>query len=391
MKGLKYFVLAVFLFLPVNSFATFIDNNTNLSVEWVRMQARTGSFDSIDAISYNPAGTVQKDDGLYMSIQNQVLPKSYAHKYKDIEHKATNTTNILPGLFTLHKKGNWSQFGGVNVIGGGGTLIYDNSIFNKTPMGPINLTPNYKSSYSSAYISLMAGAAYKINDKLSFSFAGRALKGTSALEIEKGKILKVEKSAIGFSPVIGANYKHSDKLNIGFRHEFKTEMDFEVDTLSGLMAPKFGAAQGIKKGSKSRKDFPALTTLGAAYMLTPKLKIAADFLYCWHEDVEWEGTAKADNGFEASLGLEYQLIETFKVSAGYSYQDSKLDKDDYSTVLGKNPYNVVSTGFAYSPSDKSTINFGVSKFFYRTQKDSMDIDYIKDLWIFGLSLEYKFW
>lgn len=390
LKVLKFLVLAVFLSFPVSGFASFIDTNTNLSAEWTRMQARAGSYDSIDAISYNPAGTVKKDDGFYMSLQNQILPKSYNHAYKGQKYESTNPTFIVPGFFALHKKGKWSQFGGLNVVGGGGFLEYKHSIFTKTEMGPINLTPNFKSAYTSVFVGALAGGAYQVNEKLSVSVVGRVIRGLNKLEIEEGDMLTLEKTAIGFAPIVGVNYSFSDRLNFGFRHEFRTKLEFEIDELSGPLKANFEAI-GLKEGHKNRKDFPALTTIGVTYMLTPKLKLAGDFLYCWHENVTWDEDPKADNGIELCLAAEYEVIDPLKVSIGYTYQDNRLDKDDYTTVIGKQPYNLLATGFAYSPSEKSTINFGVTKLFFKTESDSRGIKYAKDLWIFGMSLEYKFW
>lgn len=132
LKNLKIFVFALCLLIfPMGVSATFIDNNTNLSAEWTRMQARTGSFDSMDAITYNPAGTVKMEDGFYLSLQNQVLPKAYSHKYNGEKYEADNTTFFVPGFFAMNKKGKWSQFAGINVIGGGGSLEYPDSIYTK--------------------------------------------------------------------------------------------------------------------------------------------------------------------------------------------------------------------------------------------------------------------
>ena len=390
MKGFKFFILIVILFgFPFSVSATFIDTNTNLSAEWTRMQARTGSYDSMDAITYNPAGTVKRKDGFYISVQNQILPKAYSHEYNGVKHEATNTTLFVPGLFGLHKKGKWAQFAGINVIGGGGSLDYDNSIFTKTPMGPVNITPDFESLYTSVYMGLIAGAAYSVNQKVSVSLAGRMVYGLNSLEIEDGDVLKYKKTATGFAPIIGINYSPSSKWNIGIRHEFRTALEFEVDDLSGSMRPQMEAA-GVKKGLKNRKDFPALTGIGVAYMATEKLKLAADLHYCWHENVKWDSDPKADNAWEGSLGIEYALNKWLKISSGYSYVDSGLDKDDYSTTIGKNPYHLIAGGFMVSPGKKTDINFGISKLIYDDKKDSLGIEYKKDLWIIGLGIEYKF-
>lgn len=383
-------VLVLFcVLIPAVCFATFIENNTNLSAEWTRMQARAGSYDSMDVITYNPAGTVKMEDGLYLCIQNQFLPKSYAHEYNGVKYEADNTTFLVPGFFVLHKKGRWSQFGGVNVIGGGGTLEYENSIFQKAAGKIINLTPQFESVYGSAYMGLIAGASYAVNENISVSLGGRLVYGVNTLEIEDGDMLDLEKTATGFAPIVGINYSVNEKFNIGFRHEFKTSLEFEIDKLNGKMSPLM-EAQGIKKGYKNRKDFPALTAVGITYQYSKNLKLAADLTYCWNSDVNWDDDPKGDNAFEISLGAEYALSERFKVSSGYSYVDAGLDVDDYSTTIGKNPYHLIAGGFMYSPLERTDLNFGVSKLFYDDKTDENGILYEKDLWIIGISLSYKF-
>jgi len=390
---LKNFIFLCVLFIlvfPVSGFATFLDNNTNLSAEWTRMQARTGSADSMDAITYNPAGTVKMKDGFYLSIQNQVLPKSYSHKYNGVKYEADNTTKFVPGFFAMNKKGKWSQFAGVNVIGGGGSLKYKNSTIDVAPLlGHFNITDK-ESIFTSAFIGAFAGGAYSINEKISVSLAGRFVYGVNSLEIQDGDVLNLEKTATGFAPIIGINYSFDDKFNIGFRHEFKTSLEFEIDEFSGSLAPAFTAQQGIKKGSKNRKDFPAMTAVGASYMLNKDLKIAADLHYCWNEEVKWDDDPKADNAWELSLGAEYRVKKGLKLSTGYSYVDAGLDPEEYSTAIGKNPYHLFAAGFMVSPIEDMEVNFGASRLFYDTKTDSSGIKYEKELWIFGLGMSYRF-
>lgn len=383
-------VLLCLMIFPISASATFIDNNTNLSAEWTRMQARTGSFDSMDAITYNPAGTVKMEDGFYLSLQNQVLPKAYSHEYNGVKYEADNTTTFVPGFFAMNKKGKWSQFAGVNVIGGGGSLEYPDSIYTKMGAGAVNLTPGMESIYTSVYMGLIAGGAFSVNEKLSVSLAGRLVYGLNSLEIEDGDVLELEKTAVGFAPIIGINYQVNEKLNIGFRHEFKTSLEFEVDEMKGSMAPKMQALTGIKKGNKARKDFPALSALGASYMITKKLKLAADFTYCWNEEVNWDEDPKGDNAWELGLGAEYEIKEGLKISTGYSYVDAGLDVDDYSTAIGKNPYHLFGGGFMISPMKNMNLNFGASRLFYDEKTDSRGIKYEKELWILGAGIEYRF-
>jgi len=382
--------------LATSAGATLIENNTNLSAEWTRMPARVAATDSVDTILYNPAGTIRLGEGTWIMAGNQILPKEYSHTKDGVTHKTTTLTTVVPDFFVLKNGKRWSGFTGFGVIGGGGSLEYDNGIIASSAKalgkttGELLTGTALPEEVMSVWMGAYAGGAFAVNDTLSISLTGRMVYGVNTYEIDGGDLLDYKKSGTGFAPIVGLNYTPSPSVNIGFRHEFRTKVEWEVDKIDGAAAPALSPALG-EKGATSRKDFPAMTALGASWKATEALTLATDVSYAWHDDINWEGGEEGlDNGVELAFAGEYAINPSFKISAGYSYSNAGVDTEDYSTALSKNVYHGLSAGFMVEPKQGLTFNVGATKLFYEEETDSHGITYDKDLWIIGTSVQYKF-
>ena len=376
--------------------ASLVENNTNLSAEWTRMPSRVGLTDSVDTALYNPAGSVRLGEGVFVLVSNQTMPKKFTHTKDGIAHKTTTTTPFVPGLFVMKNGQNWSLFTGTTVIGGGGTLEYKNGILNKkvkalgqtaSQMAGLPIRPE---EVSSAWLGGYIGGACAVSDQLSFSVAARVVHGEKTYEIDGGALLDFETTGTGLAPIVGINYSPSPTVNIGFRHEFRTAVEWEVDRIEGALAVPFSTSLGTR-GTKSPMDFPALTALGVSFKPSDTLTLASDISYIWHDDVDWSGREKGlDNAYEVTLAGEYAATKNLRVSAGYSYGDSGMDKENYNPALSKNRFHGISAGFKVKTTDALGLGFGVTRFFYLEDTDRNGITYEKELWIIGTSLEYRF-
>ncbi|TWI77448.1 long-subunit fatty acid transport protein [Desulfobotulus alkaliphilus] len=415
----KMAVLVTIVFVTAgNVFATLLDNNTNLSTEFIRMQARVGSADSTDAVVYNPAGTVWLDEGSYGAMHNQTLPKDYTHFYGGRKYETTTLTTHNPSFFYVRNAGNWSAFGGIAVHGGGGTLDYNNgtilgtalpAVFQNQAMPQpvkdqilsslqeLNLS-SAKTSMTQMYPGLTIGGAYQIGEKLSLSLGGRVIRGMLAFKIDKGSILDLDAEATGFAPIIGVNYRPVESLNLSIRHEFKTKLDFEYNTLRGAalipgeldMGHVFAEMMG-GDDQNFRRDLSALTAFGFAWMVRPDFKLAADLTIAWNRDINQEG--KEDNfseGYEFAMGVEYFMNEKWTLSAGYSYSHPGDDMEQLFPLQPKLRYHGAAVGFRYAVNSKMGFQFGANRLFYDDQTDQKDITYQKDLLILSLGLDYRF-
>src|SRR5512145_1796676 len=118
----SFFPLFVVMISATALHASMVDNSTEFSAEWVRTQARVGSYDTLDSVAYNPAGTVRMQEGLYASFNNQFSAKEYTHTAGGRDYTADNPGLLNPSAFVLFRKDNWSAFASFTVPAGGGSL-----------------------------------------------------------------------------------------------------------------------------------------------------------------------------------------------------------------------------------------------------------------------------
>jgi long-subunit fatty acid transport protein len=194
----------------------------------------------------------------------------------------------------------------------------------------------------------------------------------------KSKLLRnqqadVEQTGHGICPIIGADLKINEKLNIGLKYEFATKMnvtnktsaDFVVDSLPGQPATTM-----FPNGEKTPSDMPALLTMGASYKLFDKLKVSGGFHYYFDKSVNYGHTLNGDivdnkqlinkNNYELALGFEYNLNEKLLLSTGYLYTNTGI-KDEFNTDIN---YCLSSHSFGFggkwAVSSKVDFDLGVS-------------------------------
>lgn len=152
------------------------------------------------------------------------------------------------------------------------------------------------------------------------------------------KYLDCTQSGWGISPIIGFNFSY-DKLNIGIKYEFKTNLNVENNT-------KRDDTGMFKDGVNTPHDIPALLTVGASYQITPKLQASLGYHRFFDSDAKMADDKQKDAGStnEYLAGLEYRINDMFLVSAGGQitrygvgniYQkDLSFSCDSYSIGLG---------------------------------------------------------
>ncbi len=168
-------------------FAGGLVTNTNQSAAWARMLVRDAST-SIDAVYFNPAGLTKLSDGFHLSLSNQSIfqDRTITNDFTYLnnhEFAGTVAAPFFPDIYAAYKKGKFAVSFGFNVIGGGGSAVFDAGV----PMieVPIStLVPNFAPSvtaYSdsvnftgkSVYYGFQAGVSYAINDMISVYLGAR--------------------------------------------------------------------------------------------------------------------------------------------------------------------------------------------------------------------------
>jgi opacity protein-like surface antigen len=161
--------------------------------------------------------------------------------------------------------------------------------------------------------------------------------------------------------------------------ETQLEFEYDVKDISGSIEEAAGAgttlltSSGIKDGGKFKQNLPHIIALGAEYAITNALTVSLSAnLYLLNVanlgEVPDETKTKDINeyfglGYEAGIGVTYEIIEGLKAGAGFMYTESGA-KDDYfndsKTILnasGNPPLDSIAIGLGASYVLKNGLSF----------------------------------
>lgn len=446
----KLGILAIAALLSTGTYAASIDHIQTYTPEYLGNQSQNGMINK-SSVYYNPAGLVHLDNGTYFHIGAQLAVGHEKMDYNGKEYKA-DLLQYIPTLALYSVRDERTIFWTFGGLGGGGDLEYKDgvagtavvpdilnalafkyiSLGDKSPLGK----PTYKDLGSSAegkslYGQTTLGRAWKVNNKLSMSIAGRAVLGMKKL---KGDLLvgndkntfdadiDVDRTAWGLGAQIGFNYKATDKLNLAMRYDSRVKLNFKAsgdENRTSILGHQLGFSDfypEYKPGTKTRRDLPAILALGAAYKVTDRWTTSISGNYYFNKDAKMDRTkaspvlsqlgvkevkAEYDNGWEIALGNEYKLNEKWTLlgSVNYAHTGAKVSSyDDIEFALNS---VTVGAGVKYAPTDCDEWVFTVCHFFYDQEsghyntkytnyKNVKNPEYDKSITAFGLAYTKKF-
>ena len=395
MKKLFVFLCVSCLVLLSSSYlmAGGVDNRSNLSGEYVGSLNRNAATDSLDAIAYNPAGVMKMENGTYGNLSVHYVTKDYTNIVNGVKLEQ-DKPSLIPALFALYKKDDWAGFFSFTIPSGGGKVDYKNgSATSRTAayalMGGLNLMlPMYGYSgivydgienesvkAEGVYYGVTLGGAYKINDKISVSLAGRYIdankKARAAFQLtsETGPtvstVMDYEDTADGVGFVLGLGLD-LDPVYIGMRYETETNLGFKYnvkeDAITGLplSLPGLLAQRAILDGLEHDRNLPALFSLGLAYTVSPKLKIDTGLTYYFQESADWGGAEQnVDDGYEMGISLEYAFRDNLKGTIGYLNTKTGMEARYATNEAPELDATSFGLGIKYKYSENLKMDFGV--------------------------------
>lgn len=168
--------------------------NTNQSAAWTRLMCRGASLD-VDAVYYNPAGTVMMDKGLHFSVSNQTITQTrWINTNFPVLDGVTPTETreyigdvfapAFPSIYGVFNMGKIAVSAAFNPIGGGGGATFSDGIprieydpaliaYSLRDYGVTGYDLKAKFEASSIYFGYQVNVAYKINDMISVAVGGR--------------------------------------------------------------------------------------------------------------------------------------------------------------------------------------------------------------------------
>ena len=448
----KLGILAIAALLSTGAYAASIDHIQTYTPEYLGNQSQNGMINK-SSVYYNPAGLVHLDNGTYFHIGAQLAVGHEKMDYNGKEYKA-DLLQYIPTLALYSVRDERTIFWTFGGLGGGGDLEYKdgvagtavvpdilNGIASTTIGIPVSIFKDNGSSAEgkSLYGQTTIGRAWKVNDKLSMSIAGRAVLGMKKL---KGNIdiksnnplakdihadIDSDRTAWGLGAQIGFNYKATDRLNLAMRYDSRVKLNFKAsgdetpakldilgkplpDVLFSDFYPEY------KDGTKTRRDLPAILALGASYKVTDRWTTAISGNYYFNKDAKMDRTkasstltnlgvkevkAEYDNGWEIALGNEYKLNEKWTLlgSVNYAHTGAKVSSyDDIEFALNS---VTVGAGVKYASTDCDEWVFTVCHFFYDQESGHYNEkyakyptvanpEYDKSITAFGLAYTKKF-
>jgi long-chain fatty acid transport protein len=414
------FVTIIISATPVSAGGIF--TNTNQSASYIRMPSRGASLD-IDAVYYNPAGLTRLAEGLHISLNNQYISQNRTitnnmAALNQNEFKGTMSVPVFPSVYAAYKTGNLAFSLGLNIIGGGGEIVYEAGLPSvETAVAAIvpaldryGVTGYRNNSYfqgSSVYYSGQLGASFEMFNVVSVYGGARFVRAVNTYEgylrnilvntpegwMKPGTYLRefvaplrtgvqqriildaansldistadsevdVSQEGNAIAPIVGLSIKPNERLNIGVKYEFLTELELRNQTVAD--------GTGLFPHRRTfRNDLPALLSFGAAYRATPRLNVAGSMHYFFDKEARYSGivdgapaanTDIIDNDFiEIALGAEYLLTDYLLVSGGFLRSQSGVNERFQSDISHSLSVNSLGVGGRLAISEMIAVNFG---------------------------------
>lgn len=425
-----------------NVFAGSIDYLSNQSADYIRTFSRNATLKGADAVSYNPAATAFFEKGMYVQVSNQILLKTYENKNElgaldDTTYKSDEPTYLLPNIYYIYAEEKWAAFAAFTIPAGGGKIVFDKGIpfiwqYGQQLAKEITTNPDAYAIISDAdfeaeslYMAGTFGGAYAVNKMISVSLAGRVIyakrsyKGSAdmdfyvpgpALAASDTFELDAAEKALGFGAIVGVDWKATRELNVGFRFETPTVLDFETELSGdkGFGGNTLPVSNVFVDGEKRRRDLPAVIGLGLSYT---KDKLTASLSWQGYliglSDQEDDGDASptffySDGydddydslGWEAGLGVEYSVMPDFiTASIGYLYSSVGGNEDVYNDFNVSLDAHSIGLGAVITPMENLDVTVAAGRTIYTEGKQKVSgstvAKFNKDIWVFAFGAEYR--
>lgn len=248
------------------------------------------------------------------------------------------------------------------------------------------------------YYGFQVGAGYKVTDNLAV-FAGlRTMIGSAKYTgyVKDIKYTSVDQSAsapytaavldginakaedmemtttqscVGFTPVIGVDYRLNDQWNFAVKYEFRTKMNLENSSEMNKAASEQPALDKFndKVNKYVRDDIPGTFTCGVQYSPIETVRLNAG--YHFYDDcnsIKYNDEQKLiDGGTQEFLfGAEWDATKLLTVSAGWQNTHYDLSDAYMSDMVHNLSSNMIVCGVRLHVTEKISVDLGYMHNFY---------------------------
>ncbi len=243
------------------------------------------------------------------------------------------------------------------IVGSQPVLATD--LFNQLATGASAAAAQLGEYPASATMPDETAAAYGFQSGTTFGEAAQTMSvkaaTASAYASQMGdKYESLDQKGTGFTPIIGLNIKPNEKLNMGFRYEFKTVLKMTNHTEKDDL-------NVYPDGAEFRNDIPAIFTAGVDYQLLDNFILSGSFSNYFDKAADWSGKENdiEKNYYELAGGLELQLNEVTTISAGLMHSETGVGRGYQTDISYSLSSNSVGLGAKFKVSDAFDMDLGV--------------------------------
>ncbi len=306
--------------------------------------AFTAVADDASALHYNPAGlALQRKSSILLGGELIIAPRTYTPEFADPAicendprrcepQSPADRPNVVPTLgYTnrLSSRGVPSRLAlGVGVWNTfGGELHYDKMEDRNQPV--LDMVRD-------AVIEVVPGVAYEVNDFLAIGAAFRLGIGLFAVDATaKPADGSFSAFGVGAGGTLGIMIRPSKSLNIGL--VYRTALTVSTTGSGELQLDMTPGAPATPVDVAHDQNWPQSASIGLAYRLTPRLRLATqldwtDWSHVEKIVVRFPGRAALDqvydedwaDNFAAHVGGELTVSRSVDVRAGYTYDSAAV-------------------------------------------------------------------
>ena len=401
--------------------------NTNQSASFIRNPSRDAVID-IDGVYMNPAGVNFMDKGLHFSFsmqnakQSRNITTSFPTLAQNVNHLGEATRKfhgkalapVIPTFQLAYVWDKWTISGGFGLTGGGGKCEFPNglgtfeSLVSLMPslanqaLAPYGVTTNGYSVDSwmkgrQYYFGLQVGAGYKVHDNVSVYIGLRAVYATcnyqgyvrniklytdAANRVELPAAyaaalgnhditLNTDQSDLGWTPILGIDWKINKHWNIAAKYEFETHMNLKNHTHE--MSDYAKQVRALDRFNDEQTDYvaediPSILSVGAQYSPIDKVRLSAG----WHfyfdresEKYDHEEKKITKGTMEFSAGAEWDAIKQLTISAGWQTTRYRLGDSYMQDLSFNNTNNMICAGVRIHATERCSFDVGYMHTFYQ--------------------------
>ncbi|MGL4688402.1 MAG: OmpP1/FadL family transporter [Fusobacteriaceae bacterium] len=434
----KQFLLLAILSISTTTMAGSIDYLSQQDSEYFAHPSLTGKI-GVSGAYYNPAGTTLLENGTYIQVNTQTHIKTYEMSVDNDSYKSDKATPLIPSMQLVHVNNKKSYFLHTGVIGGGGNVAYKGGLgtFNyiahqldeKVPFSNVKFLGGNTAEGSSYYLTVQGGIAQELNENwsiaggLRYVNATRTLKGKGRFQLDNKLTgtttypvfdIDSERTAQGVTGILGLNYHPNDKLNIGFRYEGETYLNFKTkeknlknfrndlgpnipgNPIGNVIYDSVTGNSVVREwtdNARGKRNLPAMASLGISYKVSDKVTLLTSGNYYFIKDAgdDFEAYKGYSNGYEIAFGIDYILNQKWTLMGGYQFTDTGANGETYKDTDYALNADLYGIGAKYKYSDNLELMGSLASVFYHSgTSSSTGISYKKHVESIGLSATYKF-